>query len=67
MSTLAIYHSAGFRYDALWGNLFQNPSDFVALAYVILRDGGFLFFLRIKAASMPLACTNGTSQTWTVG
>jgi len=23
----------GARYDAEWGNLFQNPSDFVALAY----------------------------------
>jgi hypothetical protein len=24
---------AGARYDAVWGNLFQNPSDFVALVY----------------------------------
>src|SRR5580693_8876537 len=23
----------GARYDAVWGNLFQNPSDFVALVY----------------------------------
>ena len=23
----------GERYDAVWGNLFQNPSDFVALVY----------------------------------
>ena len=23
----------GSRYDAVWGNLFQNPSDFVALVY----------------------------------
>jgi hypothetical protein len=23
----------GARYDAEWGNLFQNPSDFVALVY----------------------------------
>jgi hypothetical protein len=23
----------GARYDGVWGNLFQNPSDFVALAY----------------------------------
>ena len=24
----------GARYDAVWGNLFQNPSDFVALVYL---------------------------------
>ena len=24
----------GARYDAVWGNLFQNPSDFVALVYM---------------------------------
>jgi hypothetical protein len=23
----------GARYDAVWGNLFQNPGDFVALVY----------------------------------
>jgi glyoxylase-like metal-dependent hydrolase (beta-lactamase superfamily II) len=23
----------GARYDAVWGNLFQNPSDFIALVY----------------------------------
>jgi len=23
----------GARYDAVWGNLFQNPNDFVALVY----------------------------------
>ena len=23
----------GARYDAVWGNLFQKPSDFVALVY----------------------------------
>jgi len=23
----------GARYDAEWGNLFQNPSDFIALVY----------------------------------
>jgi hypothetical protein len=24
----------GARYDPVWGNLFQNPSDFVALVYM---------------------------------
>ncbi len=36
----------GARYGAVWGNLFQSPSDFVALVY---QAFGGIFARRIPA------------------